>query len=448
MQRSGVRSSSSPPQNFKGLEKVVFSRPFFYLNLSLSFYSGWGFCIKSMCLGNSSFLGSAHRLHVVLIDVWRVVNAKGGTEKVFCDMANALASQGFEVSAICFDENKGLPGYPLDSSVRFINAHNDSSDSFFDKKFVEKMRAWSFNKTQRKINRFILKTRKYQEGIQRVLERLKKVDIFISYQCETTFVLRELLNVTTPIVTMLHANPGYYWNNPLFPVIKKAVEKSNVVQVLLPEFVEEARQYVKDVPIIVIPNVAPQYKEFANVGKKKIINIARLDLQKDPELLVRAFALLKNQYPDWICEWWGEITVNPTLTKRIKKLITIKGLEGRFLLKGVTDDVSSKLQDASIFAFPSIFEGFGIALAEGLAMGLPAVGRKDCPAVSTLIRDGENGFLTDSTPQAFAEGLARLMESEELRYQLGTQGKEDMKAYSAERVWGAWGRLIHDLVRK
>ena len=148
-----------------------------------------------MCLGNSSFLGSAHRLHVVLIDVWRVVNAKGGAEKVFCDMANALASQGFEVSAICFDENKGQPGYPLDSSVRFINAHNDSSDSFFDKKFVEKMRAWSFNNTQRKINRFILKTRKYQEGIQRVLGRLKKVDIFISYQCETTFVLREFCKV-------------------------------------------------------------------------------------------------------------------------------------------------------------------------------------------------------------------------------------------------------------
>ena len=399
-----------------------------------------------MFLGNSSAFDSDHRLHVVLIDVWRVVNAKGGAEKVFCDMANALARKGFEVSAICFDENAGLPGYPLDSSVQFINAHNDSSDSFLDRGLVAKMRTWSLSKVQRKINRFVLKSCKYQEGIQSVLERLKKVDIFISYQCETTFVLRQLLNVKTPVVTMLHSNPSYYWDNPLFPFLKKAVEKSSVVQVLLPQFVEEARQYVKDVPIIVIPNVAPQYREFANLKKRKIINIARLDTQKDPELLVRAFGLLKDQYPDWTCEWWGETTVNPTLTRKVRKLIAIEGLEERFLLKGVTDDVPGKLRDASIFAFPSVFEGFGIALAEGLAMGLPAVGRKDCPAVNTLIRDGENGFLTDSTPQAFAEGLAKLMESEELRHQFGTQGKEDMKVYSADRVWDAWGKLIYDLV--
>ena len=170
-------------------------------------------------------------------------------------MANALARKGFEVSAICFDENAGLPGYPLDSSVQFINAHNDSSDSFLDRGLVAKMRTWSLSKVQRKINRFVLKSCKYQEGIQSVLERLKKVDIFISYQCETTFVLRQLLNVKTPVVTMLHSNPSYYWDNPLFPFLKKAVEKSSVVQVLLPQFVEEARQYVKDVPIIVAGGV-------------------------------------------------------------------------------------------------------------------------------------------------------------------------------------------------
>ena len=395
-----------------------------------------------------SLPSSRRRLHVVLIDIWRVVNAKGGAEKVFCDMANALARRGFDVSAICFDENKGLPGYPLDETVRFINAHDGVNHSLFDGKFAIKVRSWSPSKNQRKINRFLLTYRKHQEGIGRALERLKDVDIFISFQLQTTFVLRRLLDVKTPIVTMLHGNPGFYCNSTLFPFLKNSLEELSVVQVLRPEFVEEARKYIKNVPIIVIPNVAPQYNESSNLRKKKIINVARLDPEKDPALLVRAFALLKDQFPDWTCEWWGETSINPSLTKQIEELIAREGLEKRFLLKGVTNDVSKQLRDASIFAFPSETEGFSLALAEGFAMGLPAVGRKDCPSVNTLIRDGENGFLTDSTPEAFAQGLARLMQSEELRRRFGAQGKEDMKVFSADRVWGAWEKLIHDLVRQ
>lgn len=422
---------------------------FFYKNLSiLTLNTVSGSLYQSMCRDCPSPCVSDRCLHVVLLIIGRVVNAKGGTEKVFCDMANALVDRGFEVSAICFDENKGLPGYPLDSAVRFFNAHDEITHTFLDGKFMTKVRCWRPSKKQRQLNRIMQRCRKQQEGIGRVLNHLKDVDIFISFQYPTTFVLRRLLDVQTPVVTMFHGNPSFYCEQASFQLCKDAVEESNVVQVLRPEFVEEARHYLKDVPVIVIPNVAPQYSESADLRKKKLINIARLDSQKDPELLLRAFALLKNQFPDWTCEWWGETSVNPILTMRIKELIATEGLEGRFLLKGVTNDVPSKLRDASVFAFPSAFEGFSLALAEALAMGLPAVGRKDCPSVNTLIRDGENGFLTDATPEAFAEGLAKLMRNEELRRQLGSQGKEDMKVYSADRVWRTWEELIFELVRK
>lgn len=404
-----------------------------------------------MCKNCSSFPSGAEsnrRLHVALIDIWRVINAKGGTEKVFCDMANAMASRGFTVSAICFDENRGMPGYPLDPAVHFFNAHDGTKSSFLEGKLAIKMRSWSFNGRQRKLNRILLSSRKQQGGIGNVLGRLEDVDVFVSFQIQTTFILRQLLKIETPIITMLHGNPSWFCESSAFPFYRNAVEESNgVVQVLRPEFVEEARRYIKKIPIKVIPNVAPQYTESADLRKKKIINIARLDLQKDPELLVRAFALLKDQFPDWICEWWGETSLNPTLTKQIEELIATEELKDRFLLKGVTNNVASKLRDASIFAFPSAFEGFSLALAEGMAMGLPTVGRKDCPSVNTLIQDGKNGFLTDPTPDAFAKGLAKLMASEELRRQFGTQGKEDMKAYSADRVWGVWEKVIFDLVR-
>ena len=33
-------------------------------------------------------------MRILLLNTYRVVNAKGGTEKVFCDMANAMAEKG------------------------------------------------------------------------------------------------------------------------------------------------------------------------------------------------------------------------------------------------------------------------------------------------------------------------------------------------------------------
>lgn len=48
-----------------------------------------------------------------------------------------------------------------------------------------------------------------------------------------------------------------------------------------------------------------------------------------------------------------------------------------------------------LFVFPSMGEGFGFALLEGMAAGMPAITTRYC-AGADFIRDGENGFLIDS----------------------------------------------------
>lgn len=61
-------------------------------------------------------------IKVLLLNVGRVIGAKGGAEKVFCDMANALSERGMDVYAVCCEEKEGLPGYPLSEAVHFVNA--------------------------------------------------------------------------------------------------------------------------------------------------------------------------------------------------------------------------------------------------------------------------------------------------------------------------------------
>ena len=122
-------------------------------------------------------------------------------------------------------------------------------------------------------------------------------------------------------------------------------------------------------------------------------------------------------------------------------------LEKQFVLCGTTKEIPEKLKAATIFAFPSIHEGFGLALTEAMAMGLPVVACNDCTACRSLIRNGENGLLSEPSPQAFAEALKMLIRDRELRMRLGAATREDMKQFAADKIWDRWDRLIQQLIR-
>ena len=182
-----------------------------------------------------------------------------------------------------------------------------------------------------------------------------------------------------------------------------------------------------------------------NRSSNTIINVGRISSEKRQTLLIEAFALVKDKFPTWKLELWGETHCDTKYTVTVKSVIKKNGLEDCVRLCGATDNVPLQLKNASIFAFPSEFEGWGLALTEALSMGLPAIGCKECPAVNTLIRDGENGLLCDDTPESLAEALSKLMSDESLRIRFGNVAQKDMKAYAPERVWDQWENLLRSL---
>lgn len=215
----------------------------------------------------------------------------------------------------------------------------------------------------------------------------------------------------------------------------------------MPEFVDVAKRLHPTGKIVYIPNVAPQYNLSASLKRHCIINIARVTSQKRPELLIRAFALLKEKYPDWICCWYGEKTFDNDCYSSAQQLVEQLHLGDRFFFKGTTDNVVEVLSKASIMAFPSSFEGQPLAMMEGMAKGLPVVGCNDCPAVNSMIHNAENGFLAAPTPESFAEALDRLMSSETIRCNLGGNARRDIKQFSPDIIWEKWDDLIQKLIK-
>ncbi|MGI5872944.1 MAG: glycosyltransferase, partial [Bacillota bacterium] len=153
---------------------------------------------------------------------------------------------------------------------------------------------------------------------------------------------------------------------------------------------------------------------------------------------------LADEFPNWNVELWGAED-GKAYYKELQLLIKKHHLENRVFLKGPTNDVPSVLQQGDIFAFPSAYEGFGLALGEAMSMGLPAVGYKSCSAVNELIKDGENGYLCDDGIEPLRISMKRLMSNLSIRVSLGERARADMKQYSSEVIWDTWEILISQL---
>lgn len=382
---------------------------------------------------------------VLLINSWRVVGAKGGTEKVFCTLANALSKRGFAVTMLCCDANRGETGFPVDEKVRFLNVGERESRV---ERFFCKLKSFSFDSKVRKRKREFCKIERLARLFGKSVEIIEQSDVVISFQPETTYLLYECLRVKTPVISMFHHDPRVYFSETLFfPYYRDALLKCCTLQVLRPEYVD-ALHKIGAKEVVYIPNGCPKCDQQKDLSARKIVCVGRINIkQKRMDLLLRSFSLIKDDFPDWCVEIWGERDLNSSDTKYLLNLCGTLDLEGRVFFKGVTDNIESVLRESSIFAMPSAYEGFPLALIEAMMVGIPAVGCLDCPGVNTVIENEVNGLLVQPEPKSFSEGLVALMKSEEIRLVYGQGARNTALYFDSEKVWDSWGELIGQVAK-
>lgn len=109
------------------------------------------------------------------------------------------------------------------------------------------------------------------------------------------------------------------------------------------------------------------------------------------------------------------------------------GLDGvvRFLGAVPEGDLPALYAGARVFAFPSLWEGFGLPVLEAMAAGAPVVAsrRGALPEVA-----GDAALLVEPAPGPLAEALERLLTDRTLRDRLRDAGLERARAFSWERT--------------
>ena len=148
------------------------------------------------------------------------------------------------------------------------------------------------------------------DNLQDVLKTVKP-DIIVSFQSAASKLLLCDLKTTIPVITMSHGDTADYFQTCPKEELP-ALEKSAVVQVLVPSFERPIKEHLPRVNTVVIGNAIPQYEEQADLTAKKdiykIIFTGRLAKgHKRPHLLIEAFSGLAKDFPNWIVELWGAV---------------------------------------------------------------------------------------------------------------------------------------------
>ncbi|MFZ5907804.1 MAG: glycosyltransferase family 4 protein [Nitrospirota bacterium] len=120
------------------------------------------------------------------------------------------------------------------------------------------------------------------------------------------------------------------------------------------------------------------------------------------------------------------------------------GIDNRIKFTGFVDDddLVSLYNGASVFALPSLYEGFGIPLLEAMACGVPVVASNVC-SVPEVIDDA--GILVDPLSIAsIAEGIRRVLSDTAVKNDLVQKGLERAKLFS----WEKTARETREIYRK
>lgn len=200
---------------------------------------------------------------------------------------------------------------------------------------------------------------------------------------------------------------------------------------------------------VILPNslnpafIRPRYE---GVREKKIVSVGRMDANKNHEMQLRAFAALKDKYPEYTLEIYGDGELRSYIEETAAKL----GIAGRVFLPGVVQDVAARIWRATLFLLTSYSEGVSNALIEALALGLPVIAT-DVPSGGTeeLMEDGVNGLVIPAGDQtALERAMDRLLGDLNYADRLGREAAEIQQRLAPERVNPLWKDYFEKVMNK
>jgi phosphatidyl-myo-inositol alpha-mannosyltransferase len=258
--------------------------------------------------------------------------------------------------------------------------------------------------------------------------------------CITVLSLSKTINIGTFHAT--ESKPSYRWTKPILMsgLYKKWFRKLNGrIAVSRPAMDFINKHFPSTFDIIpngidlkhFSPDVAPI--EELQDGKINILFVGRLEKRKGVEYLIKAFKLLKPDFPE--CRL---IIVGPgtRLRGKYEKMVAKSKLQDVIFTGGVDYNILPRYyKSADIFCAPATgHESFGIILLEAMATGKPVVA-SNISGYASVITDESEGLLVPPRKEVpLSQAISRLIRDPSLRKTMGENGRLKASGYGWEHI--------------
>ena len=295
--------------------------------------------------------------------------------------------------------------------------------------------------------------------LPRYLQR-NPVDIYLTQYITPFFVPEE-----TKIVTIIH--------DVSFKAHKKFIKKSDLffLDLLIPKSFKRAdkiiavSQFTRD-EIIKYYKIAPEKVEYIynavaddfskqdispeklkqarekyDLPEKFILYLGTLQPRKNIPTLIEAVNKIDKKDIKLVIAGGKSHNFDPKIDEAVKKY----NLEDKIIFPGFIDeeDKAAVMKLATIFCFPSFYEGFGIPILEAMSVGTPMIVSDIAP--HREIAQGAILYFDPDNSQELAEKINSVLNDDNLRQDLIQKGSEQVKKFSwkktAEKILGIFEEM-------
>ena len=178
-------------------------------------------------------------------------------------------------------------------------------------------------------------------------------------------------------------------------------------------------------------------------GSKVVGMVARLDLRKGFEYLLRAARELCGAFPELKVVIVGEGPDRSEIEGMIQRL----GLQSTVILAGQHSDMPAIYAAMDIFVLPSLNEGLPMTILEAMAASKPVIATR-VGAIPKVIQDGETGLLVDpGDTDGLRNALTRLLTDSDLCRRIGSAGHDWVSCnYTSEAMALKYRQMYDDVL--
>lgn len=360
-------------------------------------------------------------------------NMAGGAERMIITIMNEMVRKGHQVALFTWDRADARAFYPMDPAISWYRLHSGDPSA--------------------------------KASLLSRLNRVSKVrDVVTEFRpdvitCFQGGPYRAMLGYTVglkiPLIAAERTAPTLYdhandkrtrWlEHQTFRFAKRVTVQFDRYRQYYPS---NLQQLIVETPNPVkAPSHTASPSRPGQNGRFSLLSVGRLSYQKNYEVLLEAFVLIADKFPEWDLNIVGEGEDRASLEAMIKRSNVLRG---RVSMPGTTSDVESVYAAANLFCLPSRWEGFPNALAEALAHGLPSVGFEECAGVPDLIEPGKSGILAEGNgnSHSLAQALSILMTDHYTREKMGNTARHSMKRYLPTVCFDRWEAVLREAIIK